>query len=487
MDPNIHEIITRFKQLDTSTSARRIAYHLIIDQLGPHEWRDVKKRLNERTFQKDILGALHLELAVEIVLHLDLADLYVLRRVSKRWREVLSSRPACNVLYRLYTGCTLDDNYESTLARFSKRRLRLEQGKPLASLRIDFSDLSDNELSGLDCINGRYVWVADDGTTLVVYSPETGRKQRFCAENRELVCHYRLSDRMVAMTTMRGYCHAWDLETEETHAFRLPNIDVSLFVVSGFSIVVYFPKLEGGLIMHFNLESTRTHNIQHIQNLVLVCLVDFSRFGAICLDREAGHQETDDASPLLYIRTFELDENGISSSQSSTIMDLLYDGPWPFINFQPNYSMLPCCRNNVGFLLARASHDIRDPLTIVPITYHPQTNRLYTHVLSLRTTSRPRMIRVDGDIIYYVRGEVGTQSIWVSNANARPHTYPARGMDLGLLRDLSGRASAGHPRGLVIIGDSRFATVIDETNWRVWSFEEVDQLENTPDPFPGYR
>ena len=204
MDPNIRDIITRFKELDTTTSARRIAYHQIIDQLDPYEWRDVTRRMNERSFSIDILGALPLEIAVEIVQYLDLAELYVLRRVSKKWHEILSSRAAYSVLYREHTGCILGDDFETTFARFLKRRLRLEQGKPSASLQVDFSELSWEEKRTLDSMNGRYVWLTNNDTTLVVWTPGTGKKQRFCTEDRRQILNYCLTNYLVAAITMRG-------------------------------------------------------------------------------------------------------------------------------------------------------------------------------------------------------------------------------------------------------------------------------------------
>lgn len=57
-------------------------YHRILDQLKPHEWRDVRTRINLRSFQKDILGQSPPEVAVQIAQYLDLSDLHVLQGVS---------------------------------------------------------------------------------------------------------------------------------------------------------------------------------------------------------------------------------------------------------------------------------------------------------------------------------------------------------------------------------------------------------------------
>jgi hypothetical protein len=56
----------------------------------PHEWRDVRDRMNQVSFQKDILGSLPMEIAVQIAQYLDLSDSYILRRAGA---PLLSSLP----------------------------------------------------------------------------------------------------------------------------------------------------------------------------------------------------------------------------------------------------------------------------------------------------------------------------------------------------------------------------------------------------------
>lgn len=205
MDLDVPEFIAHFKQLDTSV--RRTAYHRIIDQLDPYEWRDVKKRINERSFQKDILGALPLEIAVQIIKCLSLNDAHLLRRVSRRWYDVLSSKPACSVLLRLYTGgsfTSLGDDFKSTLIHYSRRRRRLEHGNPLAEFRINLPFATGQEILSFDYSEGRYAWLTDGDTTIVVYNLCTQKIQRFCTQNRERLGKLRISEYIVAALSTRG-------------------------------------------------------------------------------------------------------------------------------------------------------------------------------------------------------------------------------------------------------------------------------------------
>ncbi|KAL4965374.1 F-box domain protein [Aspergillus stella-maris] len=492
MDPNIRDIITRFKELDTTTSARRIAYHQIIDQLDPYEWRDVTRRMNARSFSKDILGALPLEIAVEIVQYLDLAELYALRRVSRRWHEILSSKAACSVLYRKYTGCILGDDFENTFARFSKRRLRLEQGKPSASLQVDFSELSWEEQRTLDSMNGRYVWLTDNDTALVVWTPGTGKKQRFCTEHRRQTLGFCLTSYLVAAITMRGYCHAWDLQTEEQHTARLPNAKISLFAASSFRIAVYFEDLEGGLVMHFDLQSKKTHSVQNVQNLVLMCLDAPSGQLVLIHFNQGCRVGADDTaeSPHLYIQNYELHENGDVSRVGPAYPDISYQSYWSRVDLKINYEVQARYRSGMGILTAW-SEEKNDFVLVLSITYHSQTGRIHMHPIYTQGESIPRMVKVDEDIIYFVRTDyfdprIDTRTLWIHNSSATPREYPAKSMHLDAPRDLLDGDSLAYSSSVRIIGDSRLLTMVEGKKTYVWSFEEVDDLENTSYPLPGY-
>ncbi|KAL4803919.1 hypothetical protein BDV18DRAFT_162333 [Aspergillus unguis] len=195
MDSEIQEIITRFKLLKTS-SARRAAYHRIIDELDSHDWRDVKKRINERSFQKDILGTLPLDIALQLIKCLDLSDVHSLRRVSKRWCEVLSSDLACSSLLCLYTGRPLDypnDDAKSTLARYSKHRSRLEQGIPFQGFPFV---MHLGEIYGsrkMDHCNGIFAWLSH--SAIKVYNKRSQRMRTFYTENRERCKDIRITEK----------------------------------------------------------------------------------------------------------------------------------------------------------------------------------------------------------------------------------------------------------------------------------------------------
>ncbi|KAL4787540.1 hypothetical protein BJX76DRAFT_354028 [Aspergillus varians] len=490
MDPGIQEIITRFKLLGT-TSARRIAYHQIIDQLGPHEWRDVKKRINGRSFQKDILGALPLEIAVQIIQYLNLDDAHLLRRVSRRWYDVLSSNLACSVLFRLYTGGSLNNlggDFKTTLARHSRQRLRLEQGNPLKGSQINLPFVTGQEILSLDYSDGRYAWSTDGDTTIVVYDLCTRKTQRFCTSNRERLAKIRISEYIVAAISTRGYCHAWDLRTEEIYTVRLPNMNISVFAISGFRIVISFRNLciEGqtsSAIMHYDLQSGRTHTLQHLQELAFVGFSSSSqRLTTISLEEQENREGNDASScPHLCIVNYELLENGDASVARSHTLELPLPRDWALLDAGIRYDLQDDCKNGMAVLYARPALGISARECILPITYHPQTEEIYVHTLLEHQIARPLcMANVDKGILYWIRNEDGKRNIWISNPYADTPLYASRSMTLGLPRDPSDGASLFIHTYRVLAGDSRFVSMIDATGTRVWSFEGETQLGDIP-------
>ncbi|KAL5332994.1 hypothetical protein BJX70DRAFT_382321 [Aspergillus crustosus] len=433
MDP----IIIHFRK--STGSARRAVYHQIIDELSPSEWRDVKNRINERSFRKDILGDLPLELAVHIIRYLNLDDMHLLRRVSRRWHDVLSSKSACSTVFRLYTGSPLVKDF----AGWSRRRLRLEKGYPPRRSQIDMPFLS-----GLspDFSGGKYAYTTDGNTILVVFDLASGESQRFCTRHRHKFMKIRLSESIVAAITIRGYCHVWDLMTEKTDNIRLPNTDVSLFAASGFRIAMCF----GSQVLHYDLRSQKTHTVLKPEVAYVGIATDLVM---ICFDK--GN---------LRFYKYELQDDGTTVCMHSR------DLPFDFQDVKIRYDLQDDCKNSMAVLHARQS------LLILPVTYHPQTDKVCVHNLSEHLIARPLCIANTGkNILYWIKSENGRRSIWVSNPYADTPLYASRNMDLGLPRDPTNRLFLPP----TLIGDSRFVSIIDATGTRVWHFEDLASLYTT--------
>ncbi|KAL2866831.1 F-box domain protein [Aspergillus lucknowensis] len=482
MNPDIQEIVARFKRLDTS-SARRTAIHQIIEQLGPHEWRDVKKRINERSFQKDILGELPLEIAVQIARYLNLGEFHVLRRVSRRWYDILCSKPACSAMFRQYTGDTLNDldgSYKSAFTHYSKHRQRLELGNPFERRQIDLPPMNGQDILVLDYSNGRCAWTTDDDTTIMVHDLCSSKTQRFCTKNRERLQKVRLSKLTLAAVTAHGYCHLWSLLTEESHAVRLPNSNISLFVLCGFRIALCFRTLctdltEDSFVMHYDFQSRTTHTKYNIQRVTVIVLSPSSNhLTTICLERPGDWEPTNSPRrPQLRVVEYQLLSNGDASVARTYALGLPLPIDWAYSDFGIKYDLQDDCRNRLGILYARPAFGISAPQLILLVAYHPQSGSICVHTLPEHQVSRPLCVtNVDKDILYYIKNDDGKRSIWVSNPYAETPHCASRSMDLGLPRDLSDGVSLfTHPYRM-LAGDSRFVFMIDATGVRMWSFEK---------------
>ncbi|KAL3475321.1 hypothetical protein BJX99DRAFT_230061 [Aspergillus californicus] len=496
MDPDIQEIVTRFKLL-YNNSARHITYHLILDQLNPYEWRDVKERINQRSFQKDILGALPLEIVVQIIQLLALCDLHILRRVSRRWNDVLSSNIACSVMFRRYTGGSLspDGEFKSAFAHYSRQRFRLEQGNPIGKPQVHLPFVSTEPISHLDYSNGKYAWKTDNGTTIMVYDMCSQKAKRFCTMNREPLYHFRLSESILAVITYRGHCHAWNIQTEDMHTFRCPNVSVSVFAVGGSRISIYYKgssniedtefenhstdhtvdKVEDSVLMHYDMQTRITHTIRDIRDLTLIGFGPSTNSLTIaCID--PGKEMLSYGNfPCLRVVRYELHGSGDSSTKCTHTLRLPLSSPDEWVNVGISYDWQDSTMNRMGILFA-ANYPV------LSVTYDPKTDKFWVHrLLGFDFDSLcMNAINVSGDIVYYVRNDEGKRSIWVSNPECEIPLYPARGMDLGLPRDPRDGVSLIIQDLRYFVGDSRFVSMVDPgRSTRVWSFEETNQSGDT--------
>lgn len=74
------EILLRFQNL-RSKHARRAVYLSLLDELHLDELREVKTRIENMHFHRDILGSLPLEVAALVTSHLGVSDLVHLQLV----------------------------------------------------------------------------------------------------------------------------------------------------------------------------------------------------------------------------------------------------------------------------------------------------------------------------------------------------------------------------------------------------------------------
>ncbi|KAF9892370.1 hypothetical protein FE257_002147 [Aspergillus nanangensis] len=490
MDSDVTDLITRFNQL-SSPLARHTVYHHILDQLNLYEWRDVRDRLTQVSFHKDILGSLPLEIVVRIVKDLDLSEIHVLRRVSKNWQFLLSSDPVCGTVYRMYTGlhgqsCTVSSS--RTLLQYAKQRLRLERGDPV--FKIDLSPgiaLS----SDLDYSTGRYAWI--NGGSILVHNLRAQTNQVYCTPNRDSFVQMRISEFIVVGLTPRGYCHVWDLQSESSVSFRIPSLNIVLFVASGYNVAIAFNETGGRMeglnfVLHYDSDSRILRRVDVAPRLGFMAINPATN--TLLTVHLEDKIDNDISLPnhhnLANNRRLRVTEHLLNPEGETT----------PLSSHLPSYTLnLPgaadsICRVSIDYTI---SHNFGDriglfsiqpqdsytptPFVVIAISYDPRVDQVALHVLhDEHTPFFPLCIASVGDnILYFLKNDNGKPRFWISNPNALIRHRPATSMDTKLPREATTRVYS-YANGLTLTGDRDFILMVDENAIKVWGFGESNQL-----------
>ncbi|CAI7662123.1 unnamed protein product [Penicillium glandicola] len=261
----IKPILEGFMALRDNPS-RRAVLDGIIDNLSSHEIREVKSRIKMMTFQCDLLDKLPLEMVAMVAGYLDLVDLIILQRVSKRWRQLLSSPVVLTAAIKCHVGkYVIKPGFTSSdLDALIRKRIRAERGLPavVATFPNDLNGDFEDEL-GRDCMslfNGVCAWIekSTDRTTIFMVHLPTGTNRTLTTPNREQFTHLQVSDTLLSATSVRGYCHVWNMLTEEYKSFRIPSLQFAHYVSIGSKVMLSYVDS----VVHICFESGITRSIK---------------------------------------------------------------------------------------------------------------------------------------------------------------------------------------------------------------------------------
>lgn len=84
----------------------------------------------------------------------------------------------------------------------------------------------------------------------------TSEQETLTTDNREELFRVQNAGPIIVAISMSGYCHVWNLDTQETSSFRLPSVDCWQILINGTKVVLEYE----GYVVHWcsNTEIART-------------------------------------------------------------------------------------------------------------------------------------------------------------------------------------------------------------------------------------
>ncbi|CAG8947929.1 unnamed protein product [Penicillium salamii] len=332
MEPNIEQAIEQFKSLSHLPS-RRKALDGILESLATNELRGVRDRILAVTFQRDIFGQLPVELICLVASHLDVKDIFNLRRVSRLWKEVLSVPVLLTTVLKNKLGKWPAPNSSiAGLESSLKTRWRMENGRP-AALAYLTAENGDGSSQSAYC-KGMLVFAkVDVGVVprsdydIMVLDVRTGAEKSIYIGNIEELLGIEISDRLIAASAVTeqgsSICYIWNIETGERKSFPLDFYVHGDPLVNDNSVIMYDD--ESGEVVHFCFISgmIRTIHLEHpVLNLSLHANGDFSTI-EISMDIEQFEHDIPIRYPAwireehpLQARRFSPDGDGFRSSSA---------------------------------------------------------------------------------------------------------------------------------------------------------------------------
>jgi F-box domain len=122
---------------DEKGAARQAFLDDVVSELTPWEWRDLYARLGACKFSFDVFGNLPIELVLCVASYLEDLDIISLRRVSKRWQEILRSEELCRKVcfqhnFTIQRQLSTEMTWEAFLSHKSGIQHSLVHGRPWA-------------------------------------------------------------------------------------------------------------------------------------------------------------------------------------------------------------------------------------------------------------------------------------------------------------------------------------------------------------------
>ena len=218
------DFIQTFRRLNTRD--RQHALARLPAELTPYEWRALHAATSSRSFHRDLIGCLPLELVAHVFSYLDPAAPYRWHTVSRRWHHVLRSPHVLKASLDAWHHGALslhDANYASC-AHMASRIHRFRTGRPASVYKIAL----DTDMAVPTLLGDHLVWLpryqrATSTRFVCMLNLHTWQLRHFAGEAREHIFGVAASDQIVMLSTATNTCYVYELrDARPPKKFTLP-------------------------------------------------------------------------------------------------------------------------------------------------------------------------------------------------------------------------------------------------------------------------
>lgn len=260
---------------------------------------------DEVDFHCDIVTKVPFEISEMILHYLPLCLVFQAQRVSRRWREILSSPEIVTTLLRSwYPDSDIPSGVPDGLSAREAASLNAEhvvaykRGNAFSMKTCAFDSSTDGLNADLVAYaDGLVAWTdATDCCICRSLNLKTGNRLSFMTEDRSPIRHLTLSSSMIAAISMSGKCYLWTFLEQKSMSLRMPSARVTKLMLSDISLVVAFhPHYTEGVarieMITWTINSQRTHSFSldlrgiHLNSLETKLLLDKKGASVLLFER----------------------------------------------------------------------------------------------------------------------------------------------------------------------------------------------------------
>lgn len=246
----------------------------LLKSLPKSHVREIVGHVRSLYLNFDIIGNLPIEILGLIFQHLELYQAFQLRRVSKRWQQILSAPDLIenllqpwDALGKVHLRMPPDISVEAALALKAEHVDAFRTGNPFSMVQGEWEVAAWNGSYPLNVSysHGRLAWLDHSDRTLHVRNLEDGQEILCTPPDRARIDLLGISSDIAAATTFSGKCYAWNVITGDPAAtIQLSSASADYFAVTG-SFVAMVQKLQASnrhCVTVWSLEDCRTRSFE---------------------------------------------------------------------------------------------------------------------------------------------------------------------------------------------------------------------------------